>query len=501
MRIWVVFALLAASGCSYTFDSTEPELQLIGEQPDTPSMPHVNTDAVVQEWFVRGFDDAQWLIMQHVDGSYRILSLTSDAPADVITKDQFDDLYTTPRKLYLVKANTDDMGPPDGGVAAADEASDMGPPPTVTLTIRAAGDPVGQKYIEPAGSALLYVGGTQDDVFTYMVSSKKQPGYIIQRRDSDFRRIIAWPKGVDPSNPYGKGYYFWDSGQGRVFYDMDADNRLVAHSALDNTDIDLGIHSRSLAWVNGTSLASCGDDGVRIFAVDGKTPESLLTDEVCVATNFWISDGFIYYDSGTNVRKVALDHSAAPETVYDFGTNRVLSILSPNDTIFYSKDPASLYVHGAGDGWLVPKGGGADFKFMNRGTGLSIYNNLTQLNWLENSAQESGAGELMGLTLPAPGVPGGTKVPLARNVRSYGILGDGRILCDDDHAFDGTQNRIVVLDPLRHHAQWVASSSNYVLSIPTTDDFLVEVVSGDLNSHDLVRVSLPPIVPTPPPNQ
>ncbi len=276
---------------------------------------------------------------------------------------------------------------------------------------------------------------------------------------------------------------------------MDEDLRLVGHSAIDNTDVDLGIRTRSLAWVTTDSLASCGADGVRVFFVDGVTPENILTDEVCDATNFWVNNGFVYYDSGTLVRKVPLDQSTPPVTVYDFGSHRVLAIYNPNDTIVYSTDPANRYVHGAGDGWLVPEDGGPAWKFMERGTGLSINNNVTQLNWLENSAQESGAGELMGLTLPAPGIPGGTKIPLARNVRTYGLLGDGRIICDDNHAFDGTQNRIVVLDPLRHHAQWMASSANYMLSIPTTNDYIVELVTGDLNSHDVVRVPLPPIVP------
>ena len=497
----VVF--FVASGCSYTFDSKEPELPLIGVEPNTPALPHLNTAPIIQEWFVTGFDNGSWLVMQHDDRSYRILSLTTDAPADILATSDFDDLYTTPRKLYIVKANTpNDMGAPedDAGVAAAASTPDMGAPATVTLTIRSPGDKVGQKYIEPAGGALLFVGGGEDNVFTYMVSDSALPGYILQRRDTGFRRIIPWPKGVSPLNPYGKGYFFWDAGQGQTFYDMDEDNRLVGHSAVDNTDIDLGIRTHSMAWVTNSSLASCGVDGVRVFAVDGKSPEVILTNEVCDPTNFWINNGFVYYNSDTSIHKVPLDHSSPPQEVYDLGTKRLLSLTNPDDTVFYSTDPATLFVHGAGDGWLASHSGGADFKFMERGTGLAIYNNATQLTWLEDSAQETGAGELMSLTLPAPGVAGGTKVPLALNVRTYGLLADGRIICDDDHAFDGIENRIVVLDQLRHHAQWVASSSNYVMGIPGASDFLVEVVNGDLNTHDLVRAPLPPIVPTPPPN-
>lgn len=502
MRRLIVLLVAMIAGCSYTFDSKEPELPLIGDEPNTPAMPHVNTAPVVQEWFVTGFDNGSWLVMQHDDTTYRILSLTTDAPADVLTKDDFDSLYTTQHNLYIIKANPTDMGAPpdDGGVAAQDATTDMGAQATVTLTIRPAGEKPGTKYIEPAGGALLFVGGGNDDVFTYMVGDKTLPGYVIQRRDNAFRRVIPWPKGVDAANPYGKGYFFWDAGQGQTFYDMDEDNRLVGHSAVDNTDIDLGIRTHSMAWVTYTSLASCGTDGVRLFSVDGSSPETILTNEACDATNFWINNGYVYYNAGTSIHKVPLDHSTPPVDVYDLGTKRLLSMTDPDDTVLYSTEPATTFIHGAGDGWLHPRGGGADFKFMERGTGLLIYNDLTQLSWLEDSAEESGAGELMLLTLPEPGVAGGTKVPLARNVRTYGFLADGRIICDDDHAFDGTQNRIVVLDQLRHHAQWVASSSNYVMGIPGATDFLVEVVNGDLNSHDLVRVPLPPITPTPPPN-
>jgi hypothetical protein len=61
-------------------------------------------------------------------------------------------------------------------------------------------------------------------------------------------------------------------------------------------------------------------------------------------------------------------------------------------------------------------------------------------------------------------------------------------------------NRIVVLDPLRGHKQWVATSANRFSAIPRSDDFIVDVISG-ATGHDVVRVKIPPVDPTPPPNK
>jgi hypothetical protein len=106
----------------------------------------------------------------------------------------------------------------------------------------------------------------------------------------------------------------------------------------------------------------------------------------------------------------------------------------------------------------------------------------------------------MAVTLPGPGLPGGTPVTLAKNSRQYGFLPDGRILADENRANNGIWNRVVLIDEKRGHKQYVAVGGNHPSQIPQSNDYIVDVVSG-ASGHDVVRVSLPPIEPAPPPNK
>ncbi len=186
------------------------------------------------------------------------------------------------------------------------------------------------------------------------------------------------------------------------------------------------------------------------------------------------------------MRKVPRDKSGPPTLVYDFGPRRVLRIDPADDTILYSTDPDSRYVHNAGDGWL------GSWKFMSRGTDLNVSGNRTQLFWLEGSAQGSAAGELTMVTLPKPLTPGGTPRPLARNVRQYTLLGDGRVLCNENYSFPGIFNRLVLVDPARGQAQWLADSANNWTLINHSTEALVDVVTGATSGHDVVRMPVPP---------
>ncbi len=108
---------------------------------------------------------------------------------------------------------------------------------------------------------------------------------------------------------------------------------------------------------------------------------------------------------------------------------------------------------------------------------------------MRHAAQNAGAGSLLSATIPY-----GQPLRLARNVRQYTQLGDGRVLCDADHAFNGTQNRIEVVDEQRGVAQWVAQSANGYQFAPGGRDLFVDVVIGP-SGHDVVRVPIPPKLP------
>ena len=486
MRKLVSIFVVAAS-CSYTFDTTEPTLPYVGSETDAATLPKLNSAPVDGEVFVLGADKRIWLLLQHTDTTWEMQPMSGAPASDNIEPNQEMELVTW-RALYILEraVGSDGGVPPD--MAKPPIAADMGlqPPPNVRLLVRSVGEHPGVYFDVPDGPALLYSLGN-DDVFAYIVTTPALPGYLIQRRDGSYKRIIPWPKGIDPANPFKNGLFFGDDGAGDVFYDRDGDGRIVGHHTRDNLDVDLGIRPRFLSWVDPKRFVTCGADGVRVVFVDGVTPELVLDGDICKPALLAQAGGYVYYDVGTTVRKAKLDGSEAPQSLFDFGQARVLTIATPGDHILYSTDPADRYVHSAGDGWL----GG--WKFMQRGLGATFSSDRTALYWLDHAAQGTGAGDFMTVKLPGPGVPGGTPTTLAKNTRQFSFLSDGRILADENRANNGTWNRIVLIDEARAHKQYVVVGANHYSPIPQSSDYIVDVVSG-ATGHDVARVSLPPPV-------
>jgi hypothetical protein len=482
----LVFIFVVAASCSYTFDTTEPTLPYVGPETDAATLPRLNSAPVDGEVFVLGADKRIWLLLQHTDTTWEMQPMSGDPASDTLAPDEQMQLVTW-RALYILRTPTTDGGVPPDLATAPRAPSDMGPeaPPNVTLVVRSVGEHPGVEFQVPDGPALLYSLGA-DDVFAYIVTNPGLPGYLLQRRDGSYKRIVPWPKGIDPANPFKNGLFFGDNGPGDVFYDRDVDGRIVGHHTRDNIDVDLGIRPRFLAWVDQKRFVTCGPDGVRVVFADGVTPEVVLDDDICKTSLLAQAGGYIYYDVGTTLRKVKLDGSEAPIPLFDFGESRVLTVATPGDHILYSTDPADRYVHGAGDGWL----GG--WKFMERGLGATFSNDRTALYWIENAAQASGAGDLKTVKLQGPGVPGGTATTLVKNARQFSFLGDGRIIADENHVNNGTWNRVVLIDEAAGHKQYVVTGADHFSPIPSSSDYIVDVVTGATSGHDVVRVSLPP---------
>ncbi len=497
MRRLLITFVVAAS-CSYTFDTTEPTLPYVGPALDASTLPKLNSAPVDGEVFALGADKRVWLLLQHTDTTWEMQPMSGPPGSDGLDPGDEMELVTW-RALYITRRPVAAAG--DGGVPLdlalppdmAQPPNDMGlvPPPNVKLVVRSVGEHPGVEFDVPDGPALLYSLGS-DDVFAYIVTNPALPGYLLQRRDGSYKRIVPWPKGIDPANPFKNGLFFGDDGAGDYFYDRDADGRIVGHLTRQPRrqgelfDVDLGIRPRFLAWVDSQHLVTCGSDGVRLVPVDG-TLETVLDEEICKPALLAIDGGYVYYEVATTVRKVKLDGTEAPQTLWDFGQARVLSIATPGDHIIYSTDPADRYVHGAGDGWL----GG--WKFMERGLAVTWTNNQQALYWLEHAAQNSATGDLMTVKLAGPAVPGGTPSTLTKNTRQFTFLGDGRVLTDENRANNGTWNRIVVIDEARGHKQYVATGAYHFSQIPQSSDYIVDVVSG-APGHDVARVSIPPPV-------
>jgi hypothetical protein len=485
-----LFALLIlVAGCSYTFDSAEPSLPYLGDPPDTAALPTLNSGPVDNELFALAADQRVWILLQHTDSTWEMKPMSGDPDADTIDPVTEQMQLVAWRAMYLTRresGSVDGGAPPDFAVAPR-LPTDMGAsaPATVKLIVRSVGEHPGHEFDVPDGPALLYSLGA-DDGFAYIVTNKALPGYLLQRRDGSFKRVVPWPKGIDPANPFKDGLFFRDYSAGAMFYDRDIDGRIVGHSTRDNRDVDLGIRPRFLAWAGANKLVTCGSDGVHVVPTDGHTPELVLDDDICKPALFAFGSAYVYYEVGTTLRKAKLDGSEAPITVFDFGGDRITFLSTADDVITYSTDPAERYIHGAGDGWL----GG--WKFMDRGLGVNFSDDRLHLYWREHAAQASGAGDLMTIKLPGPAQPGGTPVTLAKNTRQYVFLRDGRILADENHVNDGVWNRIVVIDEARGHKQYVAVGADHFSQIPQSSDYIVDVITG-ASGHNVVRVAVPPI--------
>jgi hypothetical protein len=126
---------------------------------------------------------------------------------------------------------------------------------------------------------------------------------------------------------------------------------------------------------------------------------------------------------------------------------------------------------------------------MQRGRRPGFSLDHARLRWLENAARSDGSGDLSSATIADR-----TLLPIARNVRTFGELSDGRVLAISNAAFKGTQNRLIIVDEAAATARWVVDSARDYLMIPGTNDLIVKIVYGQLG-YEIRRVPIPPKVP------
>jgi len=139
------------------------------------------------------------------------------------------------------------------------------------------------------------------------------------------------------------------------------------------------------------------------------------------------------------------------------------------------------YVNGAGDGWV------GRWRFMERGYGARFTDDGEAMTFLDHAATVNGAGQLIQAPLYGRSPP----INLARNVTRWDMLPDGRILAASNHAFDGTQNRVVLVDVEHGEARLLAESAVDVQLIPGRNEALIEKYGTTSGEHLLVRVPIP----------
>ncbi len=330
--------------------------------------------------------------------------------------------------------------------------------------------------------------------------------FTIYRRHSPLSRTVPLVNG----NNHGLSGSFFSS-DGTYFYErascgtscppadetgtFPAPIRIVAHSTTEEHDIDLGLLPQQFLYYERSAgrkqFITCGADGVRVVPLEPSDTNvaRVLDDTPCAADYFALQRVTLtdqstrielFYTIGRELRRVPLSGSEPPQRALDRDVERVLSVYDPG-LIVYSQDTANRYIYGVGDGWI------GDWRFMNRGRGVYVNKEKQRVHFLENAAQAGGIGNLCAAPI------GGAVSKEARNVYQFDELDDGRILAAANHAFRGTQNRVILIDEDKGEARWVADQATRYSFIPGSTDLLVDIVTG-ASSADLVRVPLPPAV-------
>ncbi len=466
----LLIVLLAGGGCAYKFDSSAPDITLVGDAPNTDGMPRLNDTPAGNDYLVLGYDDqgqqdAYWVAFTETidigngpQSGLRAVRLSPPQKEEAIAADDVTPGYT---RFFLINNNA------------------ASPSPSPTVTVRAAGQPTPPAVITlPGDPGFIESIGPGDLAFLYWLSQPNAQDFFIYRSDGTYMRELPIPAGTDASDPQLN--IQWSAGsQFLVVRDQTGD--VLVHSTTVESDVDLKQRPSLIGVYGSQLLITCGDDGLRTVKLDG-SGETVLDAMPCdehgdIEVIYQQMEDWLYYGGNEQLLRVPIDGSGPPELVLKNGL-RPLAFID-DGRIMYSKTPADEFVNSAGDGWLV------DWRFMERGLDAGMSSDKTRIRWLEHAALPNGAGELLSAPI------GGAPLHLTLNTRQWEELADGRILADADHAFRGTQNRIVVIDEKSRTARWVASAAADYTHIPGTNDLLIDVVTGP-TGFDIVRVPIPP---------
>ncbi len=463
------FAGLAA--CSLTFDGNPGELPFVNSEPDTASLPKLNhqpTPNVVRLMF--SADGAPWATFTEyapTDGGaqkgVRLVRLSGEPAEQLVAEKEF---FTTGDSFYIFDRDPMDMANGMTRLSILDVGAQT---PSGNFTF-------------PGGPDFIMIDNF-DERFLYFVEKPETTTYQVLHRDGSFTRTLPVPDGVDPTNPNNALFSF--NLYGSILFVLDGNSHLRAFETDREKDYDLGVRPSHLYFDDDSRLmTTCGADGLRQFSIDGGP--DLVLDLNCDPTG-------TFFPRRNDDETLSIVYTVAGQTYivpYGGGTPALVLIdglrllafgPAPNDPVMYSDEPDDEFVNGASDGYI------GSWKFMERGLAAGWSRDGTKLRWLEHAAQPSGVGQLM----VAPS-GGGPATELALNVRQYDELrGDGRVLAAANHAFKGTQNRVVAIDEKALTQAWVADQAHEYATIPGSTDLLIDVVTGP-STYDIVRVKLPP---------
>jgi hypothetical protein len=473
-RLWPL--LLLAGGCAFVFDGSAPDLPLVGTPFDPSQAPKLNRGPAGTAGLVLGRDNTFWITFTErsdtAEGPKRILRvMRADPPAAEEVLDA-EDLIISYRAFFRTERKGE-----------GDTASTL-------LSIHSAGEGEHWDVFDlPLGPAVMVLGG-YDDVIAWLPLRPDNTEIVLFRRDGSFRRTLPVPAGVDPSD-YEKGTFFFTYG-GDWLVVRDGNDQVTLYGTRSLDTREYGVVPGSLERTTDHLLA-CGPGGLLTVALTGGV-RTVLDERPCQRGTTRLIGRRLYYQldksghgslppEGTSLItsetfRVPFDGSGPPEPFLDAG-QRLLSF-GPEETPIYTRLAPNTYVNDVTDGWF------GDWRFMERGRAVSYSSGQKRLRWIERAAQASGVGDLYSARLD-----GAEPLRLARNVRRYNEIGDGRLLVLDNRAYRGAHNRLVLVDEERREVRWVAAAAGDWSMLPGGEEILVNVMTTDEN-FDIYRVRLPP---------
>lgn len=473
---WLGAVLLAA--CSWTFDDTAPDLPLVGETPELASFAMLNAGPARDVFILRDDGNQPWaVIIEAATTDLSVPPLTQRdtvrmvqlaPPAGAAAVEVHKALVVA--GLYRSVALLDPPVPPMPG-----QLPDL-TAPTILSVVRPGGLRAGP-FMLPSGSPIL-VPSARDGAFLYIAQRPDAKLMYLVRTDGSYRRELPLPKGVDPTKALEKmRLQFLDDTTLLVQDPMD---QITLYSSTSKSMVPLGKHPRAFILDRTqTALLTCADDGVRRVPLDGAAASALETagcdPEILRLDGRTRGDTLLYRSDGA-LREVPQAGGASPRVVLPEIAQ--LHAVGPKGELLYSLDPTLRFGAGIGDGWLDGT------RIMERGRRPAWSGSGGRLRWLEAAARSDNTGDLTSIDL-------GTRsaLTLARNVRTFVEIADGRVLAIANAAQRGAHNRLVVVDEVRQQARWVAPSARDFVRIPGSEDVLLKAISGQF--IDVYRVPVP----------
>lgn len=464
--------------CSFTFNAESPEVPLIGDPPPAGRFPRLNRAPAGNLFLLPGADGAPWAVIDETPVRAGVPQIGGPRPQATAAWRLV--RLAPPAAEETLQATR--IGLLARSVLLQDPAMDMKGP--TRIAIHRPGDTGKDQVLSVPAGRLMFLADAQDLVLAVWVLDKTTTTYQVFRRDGTYLRTLAVPPGLDPERPFDRGRLVFDSTADYLFA-QDAGGLVVAHGTIKERDVDLGAQPRGfLPDPAQPALLACDDGGLRRVAADGSGAKELDPAPCEPGLLRLLGDSLLTGGAPSpraavrEVRQVPLAGGPA-RVLLRAALEQVLALDGPDRQVVYSRDPASRYDVGVGDGWL------GDWRFMERGRSVTFSADGTRLRWLEDAATSEKVGELLSAQLP-----GGAPLHLAFNVGRYSEVAPGKVLAIANAAYKGTQNRLILIDEAARRARWVVDSARDYTPIPGSNDLLVRTVTGP--GFDVVRVPLTP---------